>query len=225
MLENARMAAGISDGWLLDQIKPTELELKLKEDADRLIEELNQKRVLLEESNDAIVEQNSKIDELEAELNDSNKTAAELSAIQNAINEAKALIEQHNNRKIALEKELDANTNGGAAAKAEEAARKYAEEQYKRSRGIDNIDPNDQDAKIIIDRQVALQMGTVPQTTQMIMDATTAFKNEYNYNIIDLREDLEDGKIDDADVREMWNEVASAEVRVDSERTCWTMAS
>jgi hypothetical protein len=226
MLENARMAAGISDGWLLDQIKPTEKELKLKAEADKLIEELNQKRTLLEESNDAIREQSAEKDRLERELKNSNLSAAEKAAKQAALNEVNALIEQHNVRKAQLEQELNTDNKEGIGAKAAAAAKEYAEEQYKRSRGTDTINYNtDKDAKTIIDRQVALMTGTVPKSTQMIMDAMTAIKNQHGYDIVDLREELEDGKIDDANIRQMWNDIAKAEVRVDSERTYWTMAS
>jgi hypothetical protein len=226
MLENARMAAGISDGWLLDQIKPTETELKLKADADKLIEELNQKRALLEESNDAIKEQRAEKDRLERELKKSNLSAADRSAAQNALNEVNALIEQHNIRKAQLERELDTKNKEGIGFKAEAAAKEYAKEQYKRSRGIDTINYNtDKEAETIINRQVALMIGTVPKSTQMIMDAMTAIKNQTGYDIVRLREDLEDGKIDDANIRKIWNDVAKDEVKVDSERKYWTMAS
>jgi hypothetical protein len=107
MLENARMAAGISDGWLLDQINPTEEETKMQKDAETLIQKLNEQRDKLVESTEAIREQTARKELLEEEIK--NLSGAEKQAKERELAEAKALIEEHTKRKTEIEKDLNAN--------------------------------------------------------------------------------------------------------------------
>jgi hypothetical protein len=106
--------------------------------------------------------------------------------------------------------------HNGTYAKAVAAATALAEEQYKRTRGLDSIPADDETAKAVIQRQVTLQIGEIPQTTQSIMDVWQKLRDKAGYDVVKMREDMEDGQIDDENLRELWNEVATDDVKVDS---------
>jgi hypothetical protein len=106
LLDNARIAAGISDGWLLDQIEPTEAERRMQADADRLLEELNEKKTKKEQAERAKTESQQKIAELTAKLA-AETDATKKQLIQPELDAAKADLKRNTTELNNLTQELD----------------------------------------------------------------------------------------------------------------------
>lgn len=106
MLENARLAAGVSDGWLLDQIEPTEAERRMQADADRLVQELNDKKTQKEQAQRAKTESQQKVTQLISQL-EAEEDKDKKRLIQAELDAAKADLKRNTDELNNLTHELD----------------------------------------------------------------------------------------------------------------------
>jgi hypothetical protein len=218
MLENARMAAGITDGWMLDQLEPTEAEKNMQIAAQEALDKLNRKREQQAELTEAVREQQALVTELERQLQSAERSgnSNEAARIRQELASAKQLFELKNTELATVNEDLSATNTRGVYAEAVAAAEALAKAQYCRTRGINEFNENDEAAQQVIQRQVALQIGEIPQTTQVIMDIFDKIRKNNPHELATLRDDLEDGKIDNEAYRQMWNEYAPDSQKVDS---------
>lgn len=99
--------------------------------------------------------------------------------------------------------------------KAYDAALALAKAQFVRTRGLDKFNESDKSAAEIVERSAKLQVGTIPTSTQTIMTIFEKISQTENAATIEtIRTDLENGTINDAYVRNLWNKYADDDFKV-----------